>query len=267
MKVSAPVTIHAARAGYAARGVVYLLLAYFAMLAALGQGRIHDMHGALSELLGAPQGRVPLVVLIAGLLLFTLWRLIQSIGDVDRHGWSPKGCTVRLSLLVSAALYGSLAVWAIKLSLGSAEEATSAVQWTAKAMAQPWGRWLVAIAAAVLAAVGVAHFIKAVRRGFLRYLSSAARRAWIIRVSQIGLVSRGIMFILFGFFALRAAWRSDPGESKDLSTLLHWLHSLPYASVWIALAAIGLAAFGLYSVLEGIFRAPSRPSNLSAGHP
>ena len=257
--------IHAARAGYVARGAVYLLLAYFALLAAVGQGKTRDMHGALTEVLGAPHGRVPLYALVAGLLLFTLWRLIQSIGDVDRHGRSLKGCTVRVSLLVSAALYGSLAVWAIKLSLGSAEEATSTVQWTAKAMAQPWGRWLVAIAAAILAAVGVAHFIKAARHGFLRYLSSAARRAWIIRVSQIGLVSRGIMFVLFAYFASRAAWRSDPGESKDLSTLLHWLHSLPLASAWIGLAAIGLAAFGLYSMLEGIFRASSPSSDPGAG--
>lgn len=257
--------IHAARAGYVARGAVYLLLAYFALLAAVGQGKTRDMHGALTEVLGAPHGQVPLYALIAGLLLFTLWRLIQSIGDVDRHGRSLKGCTVRMSLLVSAALYGSLAVWAINLSLGSAEEATSTVQWTAKAMAQPWGRWLVAIAAAILAAVGVAHFVKAARHGFLRYLSSAARRAWIIRVSQIGLVSRGIMFVLFAYFASRAAWRSDPGESKDLSTLLHWLHSLPLASAWIGLAAIGLATFGLYSMLEGIFRAPSLPSDPGAG--
>lgn len=259
-------TIHAARAGYAARGIVYLLLAYFAMLAALGEGKTRDMHGALSEILDAPHGRVPLYGLIAGLLLFTLWRLIQSIGDVDRHGRSLKGCTIRVSLLVSAALYGSLAIWAIRLSLGSADEATSTVQWTAKAMAQPWGRWLVAITAAVLAAVGIAHFIKAAHRGFLRYLSSSARRAWIIRVSQTGLVSRGIMFILFGTFALRAAWRSDPDETKDLSTLLHWLHSLPYASVWIGLAAIGLAAFGLYSLLEGIFRAPAPPSHSGTTH-
>jgi hypothetical protein len=252
--------IWVAKAGYAARGLVYLLIAYFASLAALGQGRVRDAQQALAGLADVPHGRLLLWALILGLLLFAGWRIVQGVLDADHHGHRLKGCTVRLALLISAALYGSLALGAIKLAIGSPERAQSAVQWTARALAQPWGRALVAVGALILAGIGLAHFVKAARRGFLRYLSEAARQAWIIRISQIGLVSRGLVFLLFATFTTRAAWRSDPEATKDLTSLLQWLQSLPHPAAWIGMAAAGLAAFGLYSLLQARYRtaAPAR---------
>ena len=46
-----------ARLGYAARGVVYLLVGWFAMMAAIGSGQPIDTKGALREIFFSPLAR------------------------------------------------------------------------------------------------------------------------------------------------------------------------------------------------------------------
>lgn len=244
----------AARMGYMSRGLVYALVAYFAVLAAWGTGALLDEHGALTIVSRAPYGELLLWTTCAGLAAFVGWRLLQVFADVDRHGRSAKGWAIRLALLVSATLYGSLAYWTARLVLGDPTKSTPSGVWVARLLSQPQGRWMVAAVALVLAIVGFAHFHKAWRRGFLKYWTLDAGRDAVIRISQAGLVARGVLFICFAYFATRAAWHADADESKNLSQVLHWLQTLPWASLWVALVAAGLAAFAVYCMLAGWYR-------------
>ncbi|WP_312145598.1 DUF1206 domain-containing protein, partial [Stutzerimonas kunmingensis] len=45
-----------ARSGYAARGMVYVIVGFFAIMAALGSGETVDTRGAVQQLLGQPFG-------------------------------------------------------------------------------------------------------------------------------------------------------------------------------------------------------------------
>ena len=86
-----------ARLGYAARGVVNLLIGLLALLAAFGQGGgATGSKGALQTLLFQPLGNFFLAVVALGLFGFALWRLFQSLLDADGLGRTPRATVVRL---------------------------------------------------------------------------------------------------------------------------------------------------------------------------
>ena len=68
-----------ARSGYAARGVVYLIIGGLAVVAASGQGgQTTDTHGALTSLLTQPFGKVLLAIVALGLVAFGVYSLIEA---------------------------------------------------------------------------------------------------------------------------------------------------------------------------------------------
>jgi hypothetical protein len=73
-----------ARFGYAAYGLVYVLVGVLSVRAALGGGgRTAGQEGALQTILLAPLGRVLLGLVALGLLGYAIWRLFQGVLDPD----------------------------------------------------------------------------------------------------------------------------------------------------------------------------------------
>ena len=68
----------AARIGFAARGLIYLIVSVLAVLAAIGAGgQVTGSTGALRTFLGEPFGWILLWLIALGLFLFGAWRLWQ----------------------------------------------------------------------------------------------------------------------------------------------------------------------------------------------
>ena len=79
-----------ARAGLTARGVIYMLIGWVAVLVALGHSsREADQQGALQLLAGKPYGLVSLWLLGIGFAAYALWRLSEAAfgvtGDTEQR--------------------------------------------------------------------------------------------------------------------------------------------------------------------------------------
>lgn len=249
-----------ARAGYGARGVVYLLVGGLAALAAFGQGgQTTDSRGALERIMLAPLGDVLLGIMVVGLLGFALWRGIQAIKDTDHHGIEAKGIVIRAALLISAITHTMLAFFAVSLivtlgssSGGSGSGSKGVATWL---MSQTFGRWLVAAVGVALVGAGAAHVIKAIKTQFDRHFNMPTQfQYWAYPICRFGLIIRGLVFVIVGGFFIMAAYQLEPGEAGGLAEVFSTLRGQAFGQVLLVLVASGLFAFGIYSLLEAVYR-------------
>ena len=139
-----------ARAGYASRGIVYMIVGALTTAAAIGSKgcRTTGAKGALIELAWQPFGYALVAAFALGLCSFAAWCVFQAINDTDGYGRTLKGIVIRIGILLTGSTYLGLAGYAISLAFaGTDGESTSddpaARDWTAWLMAQPFGPWLV----------------------------------------------------------------------------------------------------------------------------
>lgn len=251
-----------ARAGYAARGLVYVLVGLMALLGSIGGGS-PDSQSALEMVLSQPFGRIWLGFIGLCLIGFIIWRLAQSLANADNQPAELKGYVIRAGLFVSAITYTGLAIFAVThaLLMGSEGSGGGSASWTAWLMQQPYGRFLVGIVGLCIIGAGTAHIVKGVKRSYHRYLAFDANLHPVIDSCCVyGLVAKGIVFLIIGVFFLYAGFMIDPQQVGSMADALTWVRQLPFGGVLYLVIGLGLACFGLYGFVEARYRRVSRPS-------
>ena len=244
-----------ARIGFAARGIMYILIGILALFT----GRSEDGAGALEQL-NRGFGRVLLGAMAVGFLGYGLWRISDAIYDSEGHGSDAKGIAIRLGGAVSGVIHLGLCIVAASLTSGSGKGSggDSTQQGAAATLDLPGGEILVLIGGVVLLATGALQLVKAWRADFLRNLDGeAARRPQIKALGQAGFAARGIVFLVMGWFLLRAGWESRSSEAGGMGEVLASLNPTVHA-----LVAAGLLLFGIFSLVEARYRRINDPKVL-----
>lgn len=248
-----------ARFGYVARGLVYTLVGSLALQAAVGPGgRVTDSEGALQSLVYQPFGRVLLGIIGAGLMGYAFWRIIEGVMDPEKKGSDVKGIAQRISYIAISLAYGGLALTAFQLMVGMGGSGGDSTRlWVARALAQPFGQWLVGIGGSIVVGVGLYQLYQAWTAKFKQQLDlgrlSASGLEWVERVGRLGFAARGVTFGIMGVFVVIAAIQSQPSEARDLGGALQALAQQPYGPWLLALVAVGLVAYGIYSVVAAAY--------------
>src|SRR5829696_9212862 len=85
------------RVGYAAKGLVYIVVGFLAIQAALGLGgRTTDARGAIRAIGTAPFGILALLMVAIGLLGYAGWRIASALTDAERRGDDPTKIVLRI---------------------------------------------------------------------------------------------------------------------------------------------------------------------------
>lgn len=248
VSTAAPNFLLLTRVGFAARGLLYLIIGYLA----LKLGRAEDAGGAL-EHISREAGGLALGALALGFVAYGIWRVVDAIFDTQNKGKDAKGIAGRLAGALSGLIHLGLALTAMKLALGSgsaSDSSESAESGAATAMSLPGGDLLLYLAAAILAAAGIAQLVVAAKHDFCKHLASEAKdKMWVIVAGTAGHAARGVIFLAAAWLVFKAVTQN---EAEKAGALGDALLSLPGALQ--AAVAAGLGLFGVYSLIEARYR-------------
>ncbi len=251
-----------ARFGYAAKGVVYAVVGLLALQLAFGRGgEATGPEGALVTIGQQPFGRTLLAIMAIGLLAYALWRFVQAAVDPEHKGKDAKGLAQRAGYVVSGLTYGALGLLAARMAMGQASGSSGGQaqqDWTASLLAQPFGVWLVALLGLLVIGIGIYQFYYGVSRKFRRELKlhemSPTEVTWATRSGQLGYAARGVVYAIIGGFFLTAALRFDPNQAGGFGQALAELARQPYGPWLLALVALGVFCYGIYSFVQARYR-------------
>ncbi len=235
------------RIGYFSRAVLYGLLGVIALTSA---GSISEgTDGVMQAIENFPAGTFMLWVLVIGLFAYALFRFASFFFDIENNGSDAKGWGKRVGHAGSGIGHLALAWSAFQIansersggggSAGGAQEAASGVL-------------SITMGAAVLGLIGAAFLVAALfqaKKGitgeFMQRISPDAPDAtrWL---GAAGFLARAIVFVVIGWSLIQAGWFSS---SAEVETMGGALASLAGQGFLFTLVALGLLAFGLFSLI------------------
>ena len=235
-----PVVEWGARLGYAASGILHLLLAYLTAQIALGSGgKQASQSGALATLAKEPVGQVLLWVIAVGFTLLALWQLTELFTRHEAFDKAKAGGKL--------VLYGALA-WTsfIFASGGRTSSNKQTKDFTVTLMEAPAGPVLVGLVGVAIIGIAAYHVYKGWREKFLEDLQEHPGR-WVVIVAKVGYIGKGIALGAVGILFITAAIQQRAGKATGLDGALRSMRDLPAGTVILLGIALGLAAYGVYS--------------------
>jgi hypothetical protein len=242
------------RAGYVARGVLYVVMGALALGLALGfGGTATDPSGTLVILTKFPASKVLLVAVVIGLGAYAIWGFVRAIFDPLHRGRDASGIMQRLGFAWSGIAYASITLFALKLLVGSASaKSHDALQANiAQVLSYPAGKWIALGLGIVTVGVGISQFVEAYRALFKHDLKrgemSEAERKVVDFLGRFGMIARGVTFTLVGWFVIQGALHRDPSQVHGYGGAFLFLLGQPFGRVMLGVVALGFIALGLHS--------------------
>lgn len=248
--------IRAARAGWVARAVIFVLVGVLAGQVGLGQrSEEASARGALEEIARQPLGQIQLLVMAAGLVAFAAGRVAEAtvFSDRDQSWWH------RLGRLASATAYAGLAVLAGASALGAAGGSAGSTRgFTARVMGVPGGRILVGAVGVVTIVIAAVFAWRAIQGRPMEDLDRSSMPEGAERVATmlgtVGEAGRAVAYAAVGVFVIVAAVQFDPADATGLDAALSSLAATTWGSPLIVAVGAAFVAYGLFCLVQARYR-------------
>jgi Domain of Unknown Function (DUF1206) len=242
------------RAGYVVRGVLYGAMGAFALGLALGLGgTATDQSGSLVILTGNPAGKVLLFAVVFGLGAYSVWGFVRALYDPLHRGQDVPGIAERLGFVWSGIAYAAIVIFALHLLAGNGGSANhdTTQETIARILSYPAGQWLALLIGLFAIGVGLGQFVEAYRALFRKDLKRAemsrAEKDIVDTLGRVGMLSRGVIFTLVGWFIIQGGTTRDPSRVHGFGGAFLALLAPPYGRFLLGAVAVGFIALGLHS--------------------
>lgn len=237
-----------ARLGYIARGVVYALIGGLALSGSIGGPNL-----ALNTITQQPFGKFLLGVIVAGLVAYALWRFFQAIADPDNEGSDGKAIAKRIGRFISGVLYAAIAWMGISHLMGGGSQGGNSQDILQRVMSWEYGAWVIGAVALGTAITGLYQIYKGWTADFDRLAIPADKRSWAIPVCRFGVAARGVVWLVITWLLYEVIQRGQ-SQPIGIGEALQELQSGGGGRITLAVVAVGLIAFGIFSWLQAAYR-------------
>lgn len=243
------------RAGFASRGIVYVIVGIIALSAAWRGGQAEGTTGALATLRDEPWGQALLWIVAIGLFAYAVWRALAAAMDLDGHGSDTKGIVGRIGMTVSAIVHAALGVQALGFAMGGGGGGGGSTQdWTAQLMSVPFGRWLVGLVGVAVIGAGIYYAQKGFTGKYKQRLRRTEMTEKLDPAAKWGLVAHGIVVGMIGAFFVYAAWTADPSEAGGIGQAFQTVRDAAFGRILLGLLALGMLGFAVFCFIEAAYR-------------
>jgi hypothetical protein len=247
-----------AKTGFIAKGTVYALTGILTFLAAFNiGGKKAGKEEVLMYLDQQPFGNALLLVIGLGMVCYSIWRMAQTFLDPENRGTSLKALGNRFAFFISGVIYLGFAYIAFKRVLGSTDTGGSAQN--SPYLSTNLGLIILAIIGAGIVGKGLYQLSKVYKSNFinkfeLESIIDEKRRKVIKNTAYMGLTSRGILFLIIGYFSIKAAVTVNPSEIKSTPEAFAFIESSTFGPYLLGMLAAGLVGYAIYMFMMGKYR-------------
>ncbi|MGI8671142.1 MAG: DUF1206 domain-containing protein [Luteitalea sp.] len=244
------------RVGYAAKGVIYLLIGALALqLAFADGGRLTDSAGAMKTIVAQPFGLALLTVIAIGLLAYAGWEVVGAIWVTGRQATGARARFLRVFGAFKGLGYGAIGWQALQIVLGARQQKSDGAEvYAREAMQLPLGRLALVLVGIGVAIFGVSQVWMAWQSRFADDLAQGHLRreglGWVLQVGRAGIGARGVLVSVMGIALRRAGFQRRASEAGGMADSLVTLLSQPFGTWLLAVAAAGLVCFGFFQLLH-----------------
>lgn len=252
--------VKAARTGFAAKGIVYLVTGVLAFLTAFNLGGQKAGKLEVIEFLERqPFGKFILVALGVGLCCYALWRFIQSVQDPENIGSDGKGTIKRISFFISGLIYMGLGFFSV---LNAFSQTGSGGGNKTSIIPSEYQQYIFITIGICLTGKSIYQFIKAYKGTFiskfnLKAMSDTTKMNFIKNMGYAGLTARGILVGIIAYFFIMAGFSFGGGNTdqmKGTANAFSFLQENSSGPWLMGIVAAGLACYGIYMFTMAKYR-------------
>ncbi|WP_159501834.1 DUF1206 domain-containing protein [Microbacterium sp. 18062] len=236
-----------ARSGYAANGIVHMLIGAIVLAIVWGAEGESDQSGAFKAIGSAPAGFVALWALAIALAALGVWHAAAAVLARGEDGAKKWG--LRMSEGGQAVVFVALAVLSGAVALGAKPDADDAAQSASRGvLAVPGGPFLLGAVGLGIGIAGIVFAVMGVRRSFRAKMTipSGPAGSAITTLGVVGFVAKGVALLTVGVLVTVAAVRVEPDRAGGLDGAISALLLLPLGSWLVGAVGAGFIAYGVF---------------------
>jgi hypothetical protein len=240
--------------------LVYIMVGLMAILSFAGEAdAMADEERIVDVLLDIPAGEVIILIMIAGLLGYIIWRVFEAFKDPYNFGSHFKGIAIRTGIGLSAVGYAIIGFSAFQVLLAGGSNGEQDQQmFVSKVFEFPGGLWIVGAAGLITALAGIVQFKYVGSSDYKKRIKLNELKKYVRIATHIlawaGYLARGIILCVIGFFIIRAAVEFDPKSVGDTDSAFDFIGDFGMlGELFFLIVAIGTICYGLFMIISGIY--------------